>query len=687
MDIKNGQCANKLIVFVSGILLLLSFSVWGVNLKDLKVAEKPGDWVELMLVFDGPAPDAKGYSIEKPARISIDLLDTTSALPRYNELNFDVAKSVTALQVGNRTRLIITQEESSIFSYRADGNNLYVSIGNGAKSAAKTSDVEEDQELNDSYVSSSYSGAPSSEKMSDMNISLIDFQRGEEGDGKVIITFPGSSIPFDVSEVAGRIRLQFKGDVLPEKLKNRLDVIDFATPVKYIEAKIEDGNSVIIIEPKGKYDYLAYQVGNNINVSVKAIEEVVNGGPNQQPTYTGKKLSFNFQNITIRAVLQLIADEVDLNLVVSNSVTGSLTLRLDSIPWDHALDIILKANGLGKRLNDNVLTVAPAEEIAAREKQQLENAKQLRNLAPLYTNLVQVNYASAEEIQAVLGGVGDAKILTDRGSVQVLERTNSLLIKDTQEKLDEIKALLELIDIPIRQVQIEARIVTLSSKFSKELGVKWDSKGAINSGNDSSSDVSGSVFTDFNQSSKGLAKIGLGFVVNGTLLNLELSALLSDGGGEIISQPKIITADKKTAIISSGSQVSFSETSPVGGRTTSFKDAVLSLEVTPQITPDGRVIMDVKITNDEVQATEVGAVPSISKNEIETQVLVRDGETLVLGGVFKQTENHSKLKVPILGDIPYLGALFKTSEMSNDKDELMVFITPRIIDDSDNNLH
>ncbi|MDP0588289.1 MAG: type IV pilus secretin PilQ [Candidatus Endonucleobacter bathymodioli] len=707
MDIKYGQSPNRLIVIVYGILLSLSFPVWSVGLKDMKAVTKADGLVELVLFFDGPAPDAEGYSIAHPPRVSIDLPDTISALPRYNDLGFDVAQSVTVLQVDDKTRLIITQKKSAVFSHRKAGNTIYVSIGStaavstAAVSTAATNYVSASQKSSDSYLDPAYSSSPLSEGLVSKEISLIDFRRGEEGAGNIIVTFSGSSIPIDISEVSGRIRVEFEGNVLPEKLRNRLDVIDFATPVKYIEANIENGNSVVMIESKGEYDYLAYQTDNKLTISVKPIEKVTGSGRGKKPSYRGDKVSFNFQDIEIRSVLQIIAEVADLNLVASAAVAGRVTLRLKNIPWDHALDIVLSSYGLDKRMKGNVLTVAPAGEIAAREKQQLADERQLRELEPVYTNLIQVNYADAAEIASVLGGRGGDRILTERGSVQVVERTNSLLINDTQSKLDEIRDLLSLIDIPIKQVQIEARIVNLSTVFKKELGVKWsggatsinNNRGLIVGGGGTkfpSSDmsnigdtvVSDNIFTDIGTSDK-VASLGIGFVTNGTLLNLELSALLSDGGGEVISQPKIITADKQTALIKSGKQIPYTEASSSGAATVSFKDALLSLEVTPQITPDGRVILDIKITNDDSTSTTKSGIPIVDKNEIKTQVLVRDGETLVLGGVFKQTQKSNVDKVPILGDIPFLGALFRRTTKRDDKSELMVFITPRIIYNND----
>lgn len=673
MNIRSVLQTKPVRVFLFAVFAILPLSTWGGTLKEMKAAALPGKMVKLSLMFDGPAPTAKGYSIEQPPRISVDLPYTRSELPKYNEIGFENARSVTVLESGDRTRLVVNLLESTRFSTRAEGNMLYVYLGGTPGSNPIMAPPVSD------------SGAPLAANAS-QGISHIDFQRGEEGEGNVIITLGDAGIPMDINEMGGRIRLEFQGSVLPGRLRNRLDVIDFATPVKFIDANVADGNTVIMIEPKGQFEYLAYQTDNTLTVSVKSISTRDRGRKNGGLAYKGDKLSLNFQDIEVRAVLQLVADFTDLNLVASDTVGGNVTLRLQNVPWDQALDIVLKAKGLDKRLEGNVLTVAPAEEIAARERQQLENEKQIRELAPVYTDLIQINYADASEISEVLAGGGEESLLTERGSVQVVSRTNSLLVKDTQAKLDEIRALIEQLDVPVRQVMIEARIVTLSTDFQEDLGVKWTAqKNNLLNNDDTTLSVggagTGNVFTDLGVTGGGSSALAIGFATNGTILNLELSALLSDGGGEVISQPKVITADKMKAVIKSGKEIPYEEKTSSGATSVAFKDAVLGLEVTPQITPDGRVIMDIKINNDDTTADTSNNVPIISTNEISTQVLVENGETIVLGGVFKQTQSKSVTKVPLLGDIPYVGSLFRKTTNQDSKEELLVFITPRIIND------
>ena len=687
MNIRPASPTKAVLSLLFVLITVFPQTTLGGTLKKLDAAALPGEMVELRLMFDGPAPTAKGYSIEQPPRISIDLPYTRSELPKYNEIGFDNARSVTVLETGDRTRLVVNLLESTRFSTRADGNMLYVYLGGDGKSTNSAMK---------SVVSGS--GAPVAPAAT-RGITHIDFQRGEEGEGNVIITLANASVPVDMNEMGGKIRLEFQGDVLPGRLRNRLDVVDFATPVKFIDASIVDGNSVISIEPKGKFEYLAYQADNKLTVSVKQVSVRDRARKNAGLMYKGDKLSLNFQDIEVRAVLQLIADFTDLNLVASDTVGGNVTLRLQNVPWDQALDIVLKAKGLDKRLEGNVLTVAPAEEIAARERQQLENDKQIRELAPVYTDLIQINYADASEIADVLSGGNDESLLTERGSVQVVARTNSLLIKDTQNKLDELRALIEQLDIPVRQVMIEARIVTLTSNAAKNLGVKWSGstvldgvdrrigiggQGFTASSGDDGLTLNGrdNVFTDLNVQGDNSSAISVGFASNGTILNLELSALLSDGGGEVISQPKLITADKTTASIRSGKEVPYEEKTSSGATSVAFKDAVLALEVTPQITPDGRVVMTIKINNDDTAVDSQTNASIITTNEIVTQVRVDDGETIVLGGVYKQNKSKNIAKVPILGDVPYIGRLFRKTTESNVKEELLVFITPRIINDN-----
>ena len=651
-----------LIVGLSGVS-----SAFAAILESIDAASLPGDKVELKLEFDGRPPEIKGYTIEQPARIAIDLLGTLSNVPKYNEIGFANARNVAVLETNERTRLIVSLNNPAGYSTRTEGSNLYIMIGDGREGVAESFPEQE----------SGLKGARG--RYGVKEISDINFHRGEAGEGNIVITLASSDATMDLDEKGGRLELSFPGVSLPEGLNNRLDVVDFATPVKFIDARVRDGNAFVVIEPEGEYDYLAWQTENKLTVSVKPLtKEESEQLKKERFAYEGEKLSLNFQDIEVRSVLQLIADFKDLNLVASDTVGGNVTLRLKNVPWDQALDIVLKSKGLDKRLESNVLTVAPAEELAARERQELESKQQIDELAPLVSQILQINYASADEIASVLLGGEGNRTLSERGSVQVVERTNSLLIQETREKLDAILDLVEKIDIPVKQVQIEARIVTADTSFEKNIGVKWSGS----KGQDGDKNKIDNMFVDL--STAGSSGFTWGFVTDNTTLSLELSALEADGGGEVISQPKIVTSDKQKATIKNGTEIPYQEASSSGATSTSFKEAVLSLEVTPQITPDGRVIMDIKVTNDSVKSTggDASSVPSIDKNEVQTKVLVNDGETLVIGGIFNNIQTQGKSKVPLLGDLPGVGKLFSRTTKSNIKKEVLIFITPKIISDT-----
>ncbi len=661
-----GSAARAAALFLVVVLSGMS-SAFAAILESIDAASLPGDKVELKLEFDGRPPEIKGYTIEQPARIAIDLLGTLSNVPKYNEIGFANARNVAVLETNERTRLIVSLNNPTGYSTRTEGSNLYILIGDGREGVADSFPEPE----------SGLEGARG--RYGVKEISDINFHRGEAGEGNIVITLASSDATMDLDEKGGRLELSFPGVSLPEGLNNRLDVVDFATPVKFIDARVRDGNAFVVIEPEGEYDYLAWQTENKLTVSVKPLtKEESEQLKKERFAYEGEKLSLNFQDIEVRSVLQLIADFKDLNLVASDTVGGNVTLRLKNVPWDQALDIVLKSKGLDKRLESNVLTVAPAEELAARERQELESKQQIDELAPLVSQILQINYASADEIASVLLGGEGNRTLSERGSVQVVERTNSLLIQETREKLDAILDLVEKIDIPVKQVQIEARIVTADTSFEKNIGVKWSGS----KGQDGDKNKIDNMFVDL--STAGSSGFTWGFVTDNTTLSLELSALEADGGGEVISQPKIVTSDKQKATIKNGTEIPYQEASSSGATSTSFKEAVLSLEVTPQITPDGRVIMDIKVTNDSVKSTggDASSVPSIDKNEVQTKVLVNDGETLVIGGIFNNIQTQGKSKVPLLGDLPGVGKLFSRTTKSNIKKEVLIFITPKIISDT-----
>jgi len=707
------------------------------DLQALNVASLPGDRIELKLTFDQPVPVPKGYTIEQPARIALDLPGVANKLgTKSRELGNGNARSVTVVEAGNRTRLIINLTNLASYDTRADGRNLFVTIGGTAGRQLASAQANLTPNLPRAAAPATVT-APTSAPMPGAGartplpptpaaatvaamtaprpqlrgkaIRHIDFQRGPQGEGNVIIDLSETGINPDIQEQGGKIRLTFAGTQLPEELRVRLDVKDFATPVQFVNASSDGGSASIVIEPTGTYDYLAYQTNNRLTLSVKPLTtEEKEKRAADRFTYTGEKLSLNFQDIDVRSVLQLIADFTNLNLVASDTVQGNITLRLQNVPWDQALDLILKTKGLDKRQIGNVLLVAPADEIAARERQELESQKQIQQLAPLRRDLIQVNYAKAADIAKLFQSVTSAdKTADERGSISVDERTNSIIAYQTQNRLDELRRIVSQLDIPVRQVMIEARLVEANVDYSKQLGVRWG--GNASSGNfavygkdgattvdsttgqvylpgtstvggfTSASGVAPTPFVDMGVSGS-TSGIGVGFMVGGKMLDLQLSALQSSGNGEIISQPKVVTSDKETAKILRGTEIPYQEASSSGATSTSFKQAALSLEVTPQITPDNRIIMEVKVNKDAPDyQNALNGVPPISKNEVNAKVLVSDGETIVLGGVFSNTQTKSTTKVPMLGDIPYVGRLFRRDAVTDSKVELLIFLTPRIM--------
>ncbi|MDA7084859.1 type IV pilus secretin PilQ [Pseudomonas sp. SA3-5] len=674
---------------ISLLLLLLSPALLAADLQGLDVSALPGDRVELKLTFDEPVLAPRGYTIEQPARIALDFPGVSSKLGAKNrELGVGNARSVTVVEAKDRTRLIINLTSLAPYNTRTDGNNLYVVIGEGASGSASARPVTAAAFVSTAAPTKSYAAQGKA-------IRNIDFQRGEQGEGNVVITLSDASVSPDIQEQGGKIRLDFAKTQLPEALRVRLDVKDFATPVQFVSATGSADKASIVIEPTGFYDYLAYQTDNTLTLSIKPLtQDEADTRKSERFAYSGEKLSLNFQDIDVRSVLQLIADFTDLNLVASDTVQGNITLRLQNVPWDQALDLVLKTKGLDKRKVGNVLMVAPADEIAARELQELEAQKQVAELAPLRKDIIQLNYAKASDIAKLYEDGAAGGTLKDdmRGSVIFDDRTNSLIVTLTQERIDELRRIITQLDIPVRQVMVEARIVEANVDFDKSLGVEWRGvslgdnnfiAGGTNSlikGTDPL-EIQAGTFVDLGATGRNVG-LNLGFITNNTLLDLELSAMEKTGNGEVISQPKVVTSDKETAKILKGSEIPYQEASSSGATSTSFKQAALSLEVTPQITPDNRVIMEVKVTKDAPDFSNAAAsngVPAITKNEVNAKVLVADGETIVIGGVFTNTQSKSVDKVPFLGDIPYLGSLFRRDLVKDSKSELLIFLTPRIM--------
>ena len=690
--ITSKQVAAMKFKFCWGaVFALLSSQLFAATLTGVESAAMPGDAVEIKLKFDGAPPEPTGYTTDSPARIAIDLDGVSNALSeKYHTLGNGNVRSMTVMGAGSRTRVIVNLTSLTGYSTKVVGNNLLLTVGEGEASSMAAPSTQQPV-------------VPASSKsaMVSKGVKEIDFRRGEQGEGQVIITLSDPNAPVDLSEENGKIVAEFVGVNLPEQLQRRLDVMDFATPVKLIDASTVSGNARIAVTPTGEYEYMAYQTDQQFTISVKPISTAeLERKRKEKFQYTGEKLSLNFQDIEVRSVLQLIADFTELNLVASDTVRGRITLRLQNVPWDQALDLILKTKGLDKRKVGNVMLVAPADEIAAREKLELESQRQVKELAPLRTEYLTVNYAKASEVAELVTTSG---FLSERGSITVDERTNVLLIQDTSANIDEVRFMLEQLDIPVRQVMIEARIVVARSDAAEELGVQWGiahyevgdnpntgvliqgNRGGLTEALDDPQSIEfgdNSLSVDLGVAGDQVSRIALGVFDFGEhgLVDLELSALESDGRADIVSTPKVLTADQQTAKIQSGTEVPYQEASSSGATSTSFKEAVLSLEVTPQITPDGRIIMDLKVNQDSVGEI-FNNVPSIDTNEIETSVVVDNGQTVVLGGVFRSEDVESVVKTPFLGDLPVLGRLFRRSTKSSEKAELLVFITPRIVND------
>ncbi|EJM29432.1 MULTISPECIES: type IV pilus secretin PilQ [Pseudomonas] len=670
-------------------MALLSPMVQAANLKALDVAALPGDRVELKLSFDGPPPQPKGYTTDSPARIALDLPGVASQLAsKTRDLGSGNARTATVVEANNRTRLIISLTQLAPYDTRVEGNTVFVVVGQGSKAAAPRPAARAPRAATAAAPIRTF--APTARA-----IRGVDFQRGTAGEGNVVIDLSDPAIAPDIQEHDGKIILNFARTQLPEPLRVRLDVKDFATPVQFVNAGVSGDRATITVEPNGTFDYSTYQTDNKLTVSIRplTVDDLQKRNADRN-SYNGEKLSLNFQDIDVRSVLQLIADFTNLNLVASDTVQGGITLRLQNVPWDQALDLVLKTKGLDKRKVGNVLLVAPADEIAARERQELESQKQIAELAPLRRELLQVNYAKAADIAKLFQSVTSAEAKVDeRGSITVDERTNNIIAYQTQDRLDELRRIVAQLDIPVRQVMIEARIVEANVDYDKSLGVRWG--GSIqNKGNWNTSGVSngssttigtpGSTSTNSPFVDMGTVNntsgIGIAFITDNVLLDLELTAMEKTGNGEIVSQPKVVTSDKETAKILKGTEIPYQEASSSGATSVSFKEASLSLEVTPQITPDNRIIMEVKVTKDEPDyLNKVQDVPPIKKNEVNAKVLVNDGETIVIGGVFSNTQSKVVDKVPFLGDVPYLGRLFRRDVVSEKKSELLVFLTPRIM--------
>ncbi len=710
---RNGKSSAGVLagasLLLSTLLAASAVAQEGRQLEAIDVQSLPGQVLEFRLQTNQAAPEPVSFSIDDPARIVVDLPATDFALEeRERDINIGAVASIQAAEGNGRTRVVFILNTMVSYTTRVEGNAVVVEIGSSAGSQPV-------------FTAQPNAAAPAVAAAGPRSISNIDFRRGPDGAGQVMVELTDPSTSVDVREEGGRIVIEFLDTSLPDPLMRRLDVADFATPVATVDALRDPrGNNVqLIVTPSADYEQVAYQADNRFTLELKtpvAEEQLEANIFNEGREYTGDPLNLTFQDLETRAVLQLLADFSDLNIVVSDSVTGSVTLRLQDVPWDQALDIVMTTKGLDMRRNGNVIIVAPSEEIAAREAQQLEALRSLQELEPLYPDLIQVNYAKASDIAELLrgsGGEGTA-LLTDRGSVTVDVRTNQLLVRDTLDSLREIRRLVTTLDVPVRQVLIESRIVIVNDDFTNELGVRFgttivrdnSSDGVIAMTGDAegSASIIGSALDNLSTTGQPFpvdvlvpnynvnlpvanpaGSLALAILDNDFLVDLELTAVQTEGKGEIYSTPRVITANNRQAKIEQGVEIPYQESSSSGATTTQFKEAQLSLTVTPQITPDDRIIMDLIVTKDSVgevvPSATGGFVPSIDTRELITQVVVNDGETVVLGGIYETETRDTVSKVPVLGDIPGLGFLFRTKATISTKAELLIFVTPRILRD------
>jgi type IV pilus assembly protein PilQ len=666
-------------------------------ITDISFNSQPNGQLSIALEFDStPSSEFSSYTIEDPARIVVDFPNTENRLPqRRYALPSGNASSVVVLAAGDRSRMIVNLARLGEFDTAFDGRRFVLDVGANAGGSYAVPSMSEAAVVQTATASPSRSSA----------IKDLEFRRGSDDEGQLILSLSDSSVDVNVFSEGSRISLELMDTEVAESLSRRYDVTDFATPVSEIEVAPSDRGARVVIQANGFYDYLAYQQGGEYVVSVKPLSEAERDQRLGEFSYVGDRISLNFQNIEVRAVLQLIADFTDLNLVASDTVEGSITLRLQNVPWDQAMELVLKTKGLDSRQVGNVLMVAPASEIAQRERQEIEANKQLAELAPLRSEFIQIRYANAADVVTLFdaGSEQGGSLVSERGSVVVDGRTNSIIVTDTAAKLEEVRALIDNVDIPIRQVMIEARIVIASSDVDEQLGIRWGG-GYFERDANSVTSVARNIETTtaINQAvlggtaitpptapfvDLGIASATSGFAVGFTsddlFLSAELAALEASGEGEVVSQPKVITGDKQQATIKSGTEIPYQEGAASGATTTQFKEAVLQLQVTPNITPDDRIMLDLVVNQDSVgdlvPSANGGLVPSIDTTELTTQVLVGNGETVVLGGVFKNEETIQVQKVPLLGDVPGLGSMFRSTATTNKKVETLIFITPRIL--------
>lgn len=679
-----------LMAMVALLSLLPSLAVASV-LTDIDVQPADNGGANVDLSFTGGVPELRSYRLESPPRVTFDLAGTQNGLAtRRLNINSHGVEQITALEGNGRTRLVVNLSEPQAFTTSVQEGLLRITFASGTTPAPTAS-------LNPSPAPTAGVSSAGLETDEGPQIENIDFRRGADGAGRLLVTFDREGVEANVREGGSdQVLVDLRDVAIPDSLNQVYDVTDFATPITRITPRANQGDTQLAIATQGAYAMISSQSGRTLTVEVQPASQGAQPSQATGERFNGERLSLNFQDIEVRSVLATLAEFTGLNLVASDSVTGRVTLNLNDVPWDQALALILQSQGLSSREQGNVIVVAPASELAELERQELEARNQRETLSPLVTEFIEIKYARAEDLALLLrGGDGDGfGLLTERGRVSVDNRTNTLLVQDTADQVRDIVRTIDRLDVAVRQVQIEARIVIARDTASRELGINWGMSSTRGfqegeDGNFTRRDINpnginraqGGLAVDLGAATGPGTGFSFGYLSGDILLDLELRALESEGKSQTISQPRIITANQRTARISQGEERAFQSVDGNDNPDTEFKEAELSLEVTPQITPDNRIIMDLVIKNDSFRESEFGGEPPIDTNQIETQVLVDNGQTVVLGGILTTEELRQIAKTPLLGDIPLLGRLFRYTEESNEKVELLVFITPRLLDD------
>jgi type IV pilus assembly protein PilQ len=679
----------------------------GTRLEKVELQPQPGEQLEVRLVLDGPAPQPVTFTIDNPARLAVDLPGATLALEsRRIDVKAGGVDTIVAAEASGRTRVVFNLDRMQPYETRVAGNTVIVTLGQGPGAAPAMA------------VAATATAAATSAAAGPVAIEKIDFRRGADGAGRILVRTTDPRAQASLKQEGGRVVVDFPRTTVSKDQARRYDVVDFATPVSSFDVTGTATGARIVVAVAGDFEQLAYQTDRDYVLELRPKPKGATADAAKKE-YKGERLTLNFQDIETRAVLQLLAETSGQNIVVSDTVQGNVTLRLQNVPWDQALDIVLRTKGLDRRQEGNVIYVAPAEELAAREKQLLESQKAMTELAPVRTEYLQVNYAKASDLAGLIKSQGKSSLLSERGSVAVDERTNTLLLQDTADRLADIRRLVSTLDIPVKQVLIEARIVIVNDDFSRSLGVRFGgafvgnygssdglmymgSQGLNSADGDRGPIISpngpGGVGIDGNQVAtppvpdrylvnlpinNPAGRLALTLLDSDYVVDLEIAAAQTEGRGEIVSAPRVITANGKEASIEQGVEIPYQESASSGATTTQFKKAVLALKVTPQITPDDRIILDLTVSKDNVgqvlPSATGGFVPSIDTREITTQVLVNDGQTVVLGGILETELRDTVNKVPYLGNIPGLGVLFRSKQKTDNKDELLIFVTPKIL--------